>query len=433
MAVDFNGLFYQPRPAPVDNAPTVQAGAVRGNAYANIGQSIGSGLIQRAKMQEEKRQFDIQMTVRKALAHAQEVKDQAIAAHQQSQERMQALRDFDNQQHQGVMESQGQQRIALEDQRYQTQQQQFDRAQSRMEMDARQRSDEAAFARVHQEAEAGAAKKLADEMFQRGDLTDQEHALASMQLDSGDPVQVRRAAQGMVAKSKVMDQRAIDDDLRKVGPKELIQTLTDKRKGLEEAGIKVDPEQFLEARALAVSFARSHSSGPALASEFKQLQAKMAGVGTAKAGKSSEPKITLASGRQVADPTGLSKGGTFDRMTPAQQTTLLGLGAEEAQHDPNWPKPEAAIATAMLKKGSQLTQQEMADAIASVPTLQQNMAIEKANQIATTNGWTAGEQPAQQASGGDPAETLRAEVESGKIKTDAELEARAKELGVTLK
>lgn len=111
MAVDFN--FYQPRVQPVDNTPTVQAGAARGNAYANIGQSIAAGLITRAKMQEDKRQFDAQNAIRGALAHAQEVRDEALARHQAHQERMQALRDFDAQQHQGVMESQGQQRIDI--------------------------------------------------------------------------------------------------------------------------------------------------------------------------------------------------------------------------------------------------------------------------------------------------------------------------------
>jgi len=371
--VDFGGLFYRANPQQVDNTPTVQAGAVRGHAYADIGQSIASGLIQRAKMQEEKRQFDIQMTVRKALAHAQEVKDQAIAAHQASQARMQALRDFDTQQHQGVMESQGQQRINLEDQRYQTQQEQFARTQGRLEMEQRRRSDEAAYKRLHQEAEAGAAKKLADEMLQRGDLTDQEHALASMQLDSGDPVQVRQVAQGMVAKSKVLDQRAIDDDLRKAGPKELLQTLTDKRKGIEEAGLKVDPEDFLEARALAVSFGRSHSSGPALAAEFKQLQAKMAGVGTPKAGKTGEAKIVLPSGTPIHDSIGLSKGGSFEDMSREQRQALYALGREQAQKDPAWA----------------MTLVEGVDPVQAKQN-QENLSIRYGNDIATLNGWKPG-------------------------------------------
>lgn len=431
--------FYQPAQTPFDFSPVERGGAAMGNAYANIGQAIGAGLIQRAKLQQAQKKYDLDQNYKAALLAAAEHKTATAEAAARAKAQHDALKEWDLQQHQGVMEQQGAQRISLEDQRYKAQQDQFARTQTRLEGDSQRKQQAAAIKQAHVESMTGATSGLADEMLQRGDITDQEHALYKMQIQSGDPVMIHQVAHKMVAKSRVLDQAAIDEDLKKQGPKELIQMLTDQRKALDEAGVKIQPEEYLKARAMAVQFSRSHSKGPALAAEFKHLQEQMAGVGKQKPGSSGGPKVTTPTGRTVPDPTGLAKGGNFEDMTLPQREALTGLARKELHDTQRWPNVKDALAAAMTQKGSALDPDESAAVVEEVKRQQVLMTAQVGNEIAGMNGWApAGQQPGQaapapalqNASGED---ILRQEVQAGKITSDEELEKRAKELGVKLK
>jgi hypothetical protein len=418
MAVDFSGLFYDAPKRPVDFSPLTDAGMAMGRGIADAGQAIGAGLIERARLKEaearrleDKRQFDAQRAARLMLA------EQEMSAKLRDDKRMEA-QNAETIRHRQVMEQQGATGLQLEAGRLDEQR----RSQARMEQRERRMAEEAALARINREAMAKSTVGLAQEMATRGILTDQELAMKKLELQDADPVMIRQIADELRTKGDAARQRLVDDDLRKTGPKLLQKSLDEHAKTLKEAGITVDPEEFLQARQAAVQFGDSYASGKDLAAEFKALHGQIAKVGSKKVNGSSEPKLTLPSGKQVSDATGIAQGGTFEEMSKRQREALFALGRESAKDDPNWVTPATAIGFATLRKGEALNEEEVAAAVESVPILQENLAIQHANEIASINGWKAGGK-AQAA----PAQAAAAPVTIDSLKARAIAEGWTKE------
>lgn len=367
MAVDFSGLFHKPN-VNVDFSPIERGGAAMGNAYASIGQSVAHGLITRAKLQEERRQYDLQLAYKKTLQHAQDLRQQELDRHR-------AAVEARTEAHQGVMEQQGAERIGMEQQRIGQQ----DRAQGRLEMEARRRADEAAYKRIHLEAMAGSTQKLLDTVHERGDISDGEHMIGSQLIQSGDPAEIHKVATSIVEADKVKRQKLYDEDMRTRAPKELTKTLDEQRKAQKEAGINVDPESDLEVRRRIIDLGTSFATGKALEAEVEDVRKMIASPGK-KSGADSNT-IALPSGEKIPAPPEFLKGGRVDDLINDRKTLgwFQAAAQNSAQSDKRYPSEAALIQAASQGQGDAVLRQRA------------SIVHEHAEQLLSRYGWTRDE------------------------------------------
>lgn len=457
MATDFS--FFQAHPSGYDFRPLFEAGVAQGKGFADFGEQVASGLLERAKLreaearrQESARQFNVEQITKGMLANAAIARENRLGAEQQSRDLLQEKRLN--------LAEDRETRIAQKAQQEQDRMVAFQRAASTGEpasvmamvpfartpteyatllstaqslADRKQKAQDAANVKVQVDQLSTFGRGLAGELARRGVIEPGTQFLYEQSLQSGDLPTIRATVANLLKDQDQAMKIAKDDALRKGEPKRLSKEFDEVLKAEQDAGVKRDPQEVLAIRDRIEELGQSLNEGPELRRELTDVRKLIAGRTKPPAGKPPVDKLNLPNGQGVEDVLGIAKGGRFDEMSPSQQQGLFALGRGYAQqHDPRWGIVEKAT---QVKLFQAKTPQAKADALEAGRVGLENLSLEAANNIAVINGWKAGgqAQPTPGAPAQSPEDTLRSEVRSGKIKTDAELEARAKELGVTLK